>query len=388
VVRDPVTSAEAAVRSPGTNRRGRAAHFVLHPELATSPPNEALISAVLRLGFDVDVFAPPEGPIVTDQYGPRVRAAGEVEYGLRFLARNVLDPRWQRYRLFSGTTEDPIGLAGPLSVLARAPLVVLADEIYSGSYAGNRANRWKALCRWGMRRAVATIVNDASRVALQREYAGLAMSHPFAVYPGCFRHPPAPLDRALVRQARGIPAGAFVVGFSGNFNTTTGAPWAVELLARRDDLYVWGQLQVTDRLVKELLPYLRNSERLITEPRRLSWKEAWESIGAADVGLALYLHDGPQFRNMGTSSNRLCMFLAMGVPVIATRQPSFQFVEDYGCGVLVDDAAGLVEAVDAVRSRREQMAAAAVRCAREYIDAPSRYEALYETLRAAGLRAQ
>src|SRR5262249_55752782 len=146
-------------------------------------------------------------------------------------------------------------------------------------------------------------------------------------------------------RERGIPQDAFVVAFSGAFSSTNGGHWAVKMLAERADILLWGQLLGIDRFVHELLPYLRGSERLVLEPRRLTWKESWESIAAADVGLALYLHDGPQFRNMGTSSNRLCMFLAMGVPVIATRQPSLVFLEDYGCGILIDDPAGLIRAI-------------------------------------------
>jgi len=56
-----------------------------------------------------------------------------------------------------------------------------------------------------------------------------------------------------------------------------------------------------------------------------------------DIGLAIYTNPAPQFQHMGISSNRLCMFLAMGVPVIATRQPSFRFIKDYNCGILVEN---------------------------------------------------
>jgi glycosyltransferase involved in cell wall biosynthesis len=74
------------------------------------------------------------------------------------------------------------------------------------------------------------------------------------------------------------------------------------------------------------------------------------------------------------------MFLAMGVPVIASRQPSFQFIEDYECGVLVDDEAGFIAAIDQMRHRLDEMKANALRCAREYIDAPGKYLVLRDAI--------
>ena len=70
-----------------------AAHFLLLPELAGSPPNEAIVRTLLELGFEVDLFAP--GDIHSTPYGPAVRAH-PVSYGRGWLTRHALDPRWRR----------------------------------------------------------------------------------------------------------------------------------------------------------------------------------------------------------------------------------------------------------------------------------------------------
>jgi glycosyltransferase involved in cell wall biosynthesis len=70
------------------------------------------------------------------------------------------------------------------------------------------------------------------------------------------------------------------------------------------------------------------------------------------------------------------MFLAMGVPVIASRQPSFEFIERYGCGVLVNDETEFRAAVGYIRDRLEEMRENALLCAREYIDPSGRFESL------------
>ena len=358
--------------------RAVAAHFLLHPELAGSPPNEALVSALLELGLDVDLFA--GGPVPeAAQYGPRVRQC-HVEYHSRWLARHALSPRWRRYALLSGTTELPMGVVGPLARLHGRPSMTLADEIRSGSYAGNAPERWKRMCRAGMRRSDLTVVNDPSRVELQRHYAGLSEAHPVIVYPGCFRSAPEPADRAEVRAARGIPVDALVLCSSGVFNHGNGGLWLVEALGQRPDLHVWGQLVGTDPLVLGLLDRIEGHERLHLEPCRLAWHDAWSVTAAADIGLVVYLQDAPQFRNMGIASNRLCMFLSMGVPVIASRQPSFEFLERHDCGVLVDGAAEVGEAVGRIAARLPEMRANARRCAAEHIAASRAYSELRAAL--------
>jgi glycosyltransferase involved in cell wall biosynthesis len=231
-----------------------------------------------------------------------------------------------------------------------------------------------------MRRSGLTVVNDAERIPLQREYAGLPEDHPVIVYPGCFQTPPAPGDRQRLRGERGIPQESFLLAYSGVLNEGNGALWMVRALEEIPDIHVWGQLVGTDSMTRGLLRQVRGAERLTLEQERLGWRESWSSMAAADAGMVVYQQEAQQYRHMGISSNRLCMFLAMGIPVIANRQPSFQFIEDYECGVLVEREQEFPGAVEEVRARRDEMAANALRAAREYIDAPAKYEALRSAL--------
>lgn len=356
-----------------------AAHFLLIPELAYSPPNDALVSALLDLGYHVDLFA-PGGDFDVSRYGPKV-AARSAAYGYRWLAQNLLSGRWLGYSLFSGTTEDPMAVAGNLARLYRKPCVTMADEIKNANFTGNRSQRWKALCRLGMRASTFTVVNEAERVDIQRGYAGLPQDHPVMVYPGCFREPPPPLERLAVRRARGLPDDALVVCYSGVFNQGNGGLWLNKAVADAGpDVWFWGQIVGQDALMRGLLQSMRGSERLVLERDRLSWRDAWASMGGADIGIVVYLQDAPQFQHMGIASNRLCMFLAMGVPVITSRQPSFEFIERYDCGILVENANEFVGAIGRIAERLDEMKANALRCAREYIDAAGRYENLKQRL--------
>ena len=367
---------------PGeVSRTRKIAHFLLTPELSCSPPNEAIISAYLELGYAVDLYA-PGGECRIDGYGPAV-SSRSAEYGRRWLLRNAWRPKWHRYNAFSGTSEDPLAVVGLLSALHRRPAIALADEIKSDSYYGDRSEYWKRLCRFGMRRARLNIVNEAERIDLQRDYAGLSQRHKVAVYPGGYREPPAAADRSKQRRTWRIPDDAVVVGASGGFNLSAGADWLIEALEAIPDLHAVLQPLGVDPLSRFLLGHLSARDRVYVEERRLDWQEAWAQAAAIDIGVVVYNNPAPQFQLMGTSSNRLCMFLAMGVPVIASRQDSFRFLEQYGCGVLVDDSAEFSAAIEQIRSRLPEMKGNAVRCWRDYVATPLRYRELVAALRSA-----
>ena len=78
-----------------------AAHFLLIPELAGSPPNDAIVSALSELGYNVDLYA-PGGDL-------------PVEYSSKWILKNLFSYRWRKYDLFSGTAEDPMAVAGALA---------------------------------------------------------------------------------------------------------------------------------------------------------------------------------------------------------------------------------------------------------------------------------
>lgn len=356
----------------------KAAHFLLLPELAQSPPNEAIISTLLELGCEVDLFAPGTG-VGECGYGPRVRMH-KVEYGKRWLIRNITGRRWSKYACLSGTSEDPLGTVGFLSFVHRRPSFILADEIKSEQYRGDSPESWKRLCKWAMRRGRFQIVNDQSRVALQREYCGARQQQEILVYPGCFRSPPPAADRSDLRKKWGFTESDLVVGFSGGFNLTAGADWLIASVQGDKSVYVVVQPINVDPIIKLLLRRIGGRERVYVEEQRLSWSEAWAEAACFDIGVCVYRNPAPQFQHMGTSSNRLCMFLSMGVPVIASRQSSFQFIEDYDCGILVDNEAEFVAAIDRIRDRLELMKANALRCAQEYIDAPGKYFVLRDAI--------
>lgn len=359
-------------------QKNKAAHFLLVSELANSPPNDAIISALLELGYMVDIYVPGD-VLFSNQYGENVTVL-PVNYNRSWLVRNIASPHWFDYGIYSGTSEDPMAIVGLLSTIYRKPSFCLADEIKSGSYRGDASEYWKRLCRWGMRRAKFNIVNDKARIELQREYAGLPKKNNIMIYPGCFRKAPQLVDKKAERDRWGMPEDAFIIGNSGWLNYSTGVDWVLESLKVSQNNYAVLQPIYLDTLTRYLFDNLYSADRLFIEKRRLDWKESWSSMSAVDVGVVVYRNEGPQFQKMGISSNKLCMFLAMGVPVIALKQKSFEFLEEYDCGVLVETEEQYLDAVEIVKSNMATMKQNALRCSAEYINAQMRYEVLKERI--------
>ena len=104
-------------------------------------------------------------------------------------------------------------------------------------------------------------------------------------------------------------------------------------------------------------------------------------MSCADAGFVGYRHDGPQFQNMGVSSTRLCMYLQCGLPVIALKQDSFQFLQEFNCGVLITAEDAIPEAVSALRANQVAMSHRSREAIQEVGQMASRYAQILNAVR-------
>jgi glycosyltransferase involved in cell wall biosynthesis len=285
--------------------------------------------------------------------------------------------RWFKYSCFSGTSEDPFVFVGVLALLYNKKSFLLVDEIKAGSYRGDRSEIWKRICKQAIKKSKFNIVNDKSRIKLLRDYASLTLKKKIIVYPGCYVQPPVPnISPADIKKTWGFPENAFVVGSSGGFNMTAGADWLINSLKDMSDIYSVIQPLGVSPLSLFLLETLDYRNRLYIQKDRLSWEDAWKQSIGFNIGLCIYTNPAPQFQLMGVSSNRLCMFIAMGVPVIATKQESFRFLEEYQCGILVTNYTEFKTAVHNIREKYFEMRQNCHRCFNEYINPSQHFQNL------------
>jgi glycosyltransferase involved in cell wall biosynthesis len=353
----------------------KVAHFLLIPELLYSPPNNAIIQAYLSLGYAVDIFSPGDIEIQT-AYGDQVKML-TVGYSWPWIIKNMFSFKWLSYEWISGTSEDPLAVVGILSFVYRKKSFTLVDEIKAGGYRGDRSGQWKMLCKWGIKRAHFKIVNDKHRIELLIDYANLNKKDKIIVYPGCYvQRPETVRDSQSIKKSWGLPSNAFVIGSSGGFNLTAGADWLLESIREIKDIYAVVQPLGVSPLSIFLMENVEYSDRLFIEKNRLSWYEAWKNCIGFDIGLSIYTNPAPQFQKMGISSNRLCMFIAMGVPVIASRQESFNFLEEYDCGIIVESYNDFKLAIQEIRTRKSILQENCKRCFTDYIRPSERFNTL------------
>jgi glycosyltransferase involved in cell wall biosynthesis len=359
----------------------KAAHFLLIPELLYSPPNNAIINAYLENNYLVDVYSPGSLPKTTT-YGENVRTF-QISYSWFWLFRHVVDLKWVDYNCFSGTSEDPLVVVGILSVVYNKSSFSLVDEIKSGSYRGDRSEKWKKICQWAIRRSSFQIVNDINRISLLKEYAKIKKDHSIIVYPGCFTDIPMRdvEERKRFRKEWGLANDAFVIGSSGGFNMTAGADWLIDAIKEIEDIHAVIQPLGVSPLSIFLLQSLSFSDRIYVQTERLGWKEAWNSAQDLDIGLCIYTNQAPQFQKMGISSNRLCMFLAMGVPIIASYQKSFGFLEKYDCGIMVSNYEEFKSAILRIRRDYQRMSLNCQYCVEDFVRPREYYKVLKHKIR-------
>jgi glycosyltransferase involved in cell wall biosynthesis len=360
-------------------QRKTAAHFLLIPELLYSPPNHAIINAYLARDYIVHVFSP--GNIASDtKYGENV-STFNISYTWSWILKNCIGFSWFKYQWISGTSEDPLAIVAILSFLYGKKSFALVDEIKSDSYRGDRSEQWKRICKWCIKRSSFKIVNDQHRIELLKDYARLKENASIIVYPGCFmERPQIEKSSQEVKISWGFPNDAFVIGSSGGFNLTAGADWLVDSMRDVHDIYAVIQPLGVSPLSVFLLEKLNYGDRLFIQRYRLEWFDAWRLAIGFDIGLCIYTNPAAQFQRMGISSNRLCMFIAMGVPVIASKQESFKFLEEYDCGILVDSFEEFKAAIEDIRNRHSIMKKNCEECYQNYIKPSEAFQILLRTI--------
>jgi glycosyltransferase involved in cell wall biosynthesis len=99
-----------------------------------------------------------------------------------------------------------------------------------------------------------------------------------------------------------------------------------------------------------------------------------ELVAGADIGIAFYLPTHSTFtqeniHNMGLSSGKIAYYLMAGVPVIVNRWPSIsKLIEGEGCGVVVECADEIGDAIKMINQRREDYHYNACEVFEKYLD--------------------
>jgi glycosyltransferase involved in cell wall biosynthesis len=90
-------------------------------------------------------------------------------------------------------------------------------------------------------------------------------------------------------------------------------------------------------------------------------------ISSTDIGIALYSIDKLGYRAelMGLAAGKIGNYLKCGIPVIATKIKSLEYIEEYKCGVLINSEEQMQNAIDTIMADFANYSQNAYRCYKE-----------------------
>lgn len=331
-----------------TTQRVAFVHFPHNPNSARLETMPFALNTVIfleKMGWKVDLFLwEAENHNYDDIFSDNVKITYQNPLEVRKL--RYLGPSlfWTQFRFYSGHYNYVFGLgqigayiASLIARSSRCPWVYMNDE-FASCWGGESIHRgWTSHEIKAARSAAIIVAPDEQRIPelkselgiLNKEYIAL----PNIPYP---QHPVKAIDW---RNQLDLPENAIPFLHAGSV-----ADWAQvpELLS---SVPYWPEntvLIIHSRSSQGLKDY-RHSLSHLDLPGRVYW--SMSSLDEASLNslvhfcaasFALYRNTGPNIDLAGFSSGKLMRSIAYEKPVIASRLSSFNFIEDFNLGVLVD----------------------------------------------------
>ncbi len=114
--------------------------------------------------------------------------------------------------------------------------------------------------------------------------------------------------------------------------------------------------------------------KVVFSTKPVSTYELDALVCSATIGIALYSKEilGYRAELMGLAAGKIGNYLKCGLPVIATKTLSFQYITDYKCGILVENEPEIAGAIAAILNAYDEFSTNARRCYQELWE-PSKY---------------
>jgi glycosyltransferase involved in cell wall biosynthesis len=343
-----------------------------HPWVETTPFVLEPIAALAAEGFEVELLAPDpwdwsgiEGvryrPVPAYGRGVGSRTVAAVA---ALAARGALG---RDYGLVLATPGASVLVGAALARLWAAPLVVLADELYTAAD-WQPHPRLRGAMRRAHERAALTIVPDVIRErAMVEDHPALAAQR-FLELPNSPAGPMPSLDRAAARRAVRLPEDALIALCAGSLLPQMGLDVCLDAAARLPHGVVLA-FRSNARLDDGTMSLCAGLEsalpvRFLLDPT--PYDRVDEVVCACDIGVALYRSSEPNFALCGKASGKAARFLRAGKPIIVDRGGALEWVARAGAGEAIDGADDFGAAVQQMASDLPGYAERARECHREH----------------------
>ena len=109
---------------------------------------------------------------------------------------------------------------------------------------------------------------------------------------------------------------------------------------------------------------LKGQDNVLFSMKPVPNDELDELVASAKIGIALYsvTELGYRAEYMGVAAGKIGNYLKCGIPVIVNRLPSLSYIEDFKCGLLVDNINDIDNACNKILDNYEEFREGAYRC--------------------------
>ena len=137
-----------------------------------------------------------------------------------------------------------------------------------------------------------------------------------------------------------------------------------------------------NRYFNELKDEVADSDKVYFSTTPVSNIELDRLVASAKIGIATYSLKqlGYRAENMGLAAGKIGNYLKCGIPVIATKVHSLVYLEDYHCGVLVDDMSEIGGAITKIMADYNNYVSGAYKCYKELWHPEKYLNLIYNTL--------
>ncbi len=327
----------------------RAAFVIAHPYVDAIACFREPIKRLADEGWQVDLYttlSPVHPPPAFKCDNVRLRP---IEITRAGAVRLVADLAWGRpkYDWIFAVPQWSLHYAGIAASLGRIPLVCISDELKADCEATTGdTRRWRERERRAHQRCVFTIALTEERAAFVRSENRLGSDHEILVVPNAAPGPAERLPSHYYQDTLDIPPDKCVLLHAGSWW------WKVGFGGIEDEARRWsnGNVLVFQGRLLNHFAGAASHPNLRFAPTVLPSDLLDYAVSSAHIGLALYDTSTMNNRMLGAASGKVTLYMKNALPVILPRHPSFDWIEREGCGVLVDELAGLDDAVARIRA--------------------------------------
>jgi len=347
----------------------RAGIFIYYEWLSVSPSLVSTIRLLTENGYFVDVFHLCDETIdifkpESDRVSSMVVKSGKTKWLtlILFFINSIKNVLKHKYSFFIGVDQEGIIAAGMLGKIKKTPYIYYSLEIITKEDVAKEKGLRKSVLKirkslenYFSKNAQITITQDNYRTDVLVEDNDIDRNRVLIVPNSYYFTNQKPCNFNLQ-----IPADKKIIIYTGSIIPEM----AIEEIVNGVDSWPKNTLLLlhapysTDYLeeIRQLIKKNNIEQKVIISTGQLSFEDLCCLIKKADIGISFYRPINKSFA-LGPAG-KVSFYLSQGIPIITNKIPSVvDLVKEYRCGICVDSAKGLGDAIRTILDNYSEFSA-------------------------------